>query len=64
MAILEIENICKSFGRTEVLKNVSFSLEKGQVVSIIGSSGSGKTTLLRCLNFLERPDKGIIRVNG
>ena len=64
MAILVIENICKSFGRTEVLKNVSFSLEKGQVVSIIGSSGSGKTTLLRCLNFLERPDKGIIRVNG
>ena len=64
MAILEIENICKSFGRTEVLKNVSFSLEKGQVVSIIGSSGSGKTTLLRCLNFLVRPDKGIIRVNG
>ena len=64
MAILEIENICKSFARTEVLKNVSFSLEKGQVVSIIGSSGSGKTTLLRCLNFLERPDKGIIRVNG
>lgn len=64
MAILEIENICKSFGRTKVLKNVSFSLEKGQVVSIIGSSGSGKTTLLRCLNFLERPDKGTIRVNG
>ena len=64
MAILEIENICKSFGRTEGLNNVSFSLEKGQVVSIIGSSGSGKTTLLRCLNFLERPDKGIIRVNG
>ena len=64
MAILEVENIYKSFGRTEVLKDVSFSLEKGQVVSIIGSSGSGKTTLLRCLNFLERPDKGMIRVNG
>lgn len=63
MAILEVENIYKSFGRTEVLKDVSFSLEKGQVVSIIGSSGSGKTTLLRCLNFLERPDKGVIRVN-
>lgn len=63
MAILEVKNIHKSFGRTEVLKEVSFSLEKGQVVSIIGSSGSGKTTLLRCLNFLERPDKGIIRVN-
>ena len=57
MAILEVKNIHKSFGRTEVLKDVSFSLEKGDVVSIIGSSGSGKTTLLRCLNFLERPDK-------
>ncbi len=64
MAILEVEHIHKSFGRTEVLKDVSFSLEKGQVVSIIGSSGSGKTTLLRCLNFLEHPDKGVIRVNG
>ncbi len=64
MAILEAEHICKSFNRTEVLKDISFSLEQGQVVSIIGSSGSGKTTLLRCLNFLERPDKGIIRVNG
>ena len=63
MAILEVKNIHKSFGRTEVLKDVSFSLEKGDVVSIIGSSGSGKTTLLRCLNFLEHPDKGIIRVN-
>lgn len=64
MSILEVENIQKRFDNTEVLKNVSFSLEKGQVLSIIGSSGSGKTTLLRCLNFLERPDKGIIRVNG
>lgn len=64
MPILEAEHICKSFERTEVLKDISFSLEKGQVVSIIGSSGSGKTTLLRCLNFLERPDKGILRVNG
>lgn len=64
MSILEAENIYKRFERTEVLKDVSFSLEKGQVLSIIGSSGSGKTTLLRCLNFLERPDKGIIRVNG
>ena len=63
MAILEVKNIHKSFGRTEVLKDVSFSLEQGQVVSIIGSSGSGKTTLLRCLNFLERPDKGMIFVN-
>lgn len=64
MAILEVEHIRKSFERTEVLKDINFSLEKGQVVSIIGSSGSGKTTLLRCLNFLEKPDEGIIRVNG
>lgn len=64
MAILEVEHLQKSFGRTEVLSDISFSLEKGQVLSIIGSSGSGKTTLLRCLNFLEKPDGGIIRVNG
>lgn len=63
MSILEVEHICKSFNRTEVLKDISFSLEKGQALSVIGSSGSGKTTLLRCLNFLETPDKGIIRVN-
>lgn len=63
MAILEVNNIYKSFGNVEVLKGIDFSLEKGQVVSIIGASGSGKTTLLRCLNFLERPDKGVIRVN-
>ena len=63
MPILEVENICKSFGQTEILKNISFSLEKGQVLSIIGSSGSGKTTLLRCLNFLETPNKGVIKVN-
>lgn len=64
MSILEVAHIQKNFGQTEVLKDISFSLEQGQVVSIIGSSGSGKTTLLRCLNFLERPDQGIIRVNG
>ena len=64
MAILEVEHICKSFNRTEILKDISFSLDKGQVVSIIGSSGSGKTTLLRCLNFLETPDRGVIRVNN
>lgn len=63
MPILEIEKINKKFGHTEVLKDINFSLEKGQVVSIIGSSGSGKTTLLRCLNFLEKPDTGLIRVN-
>ncbi len=64
MPILEVEHIQKSFGRTEVLRDISFSLEKGQVISIIGASGSGKTTLLRCLNFLERADAGTIRVNG
>lgn len=64
MPILEVEHIEKSFENTEVLKDISFTLEKGQVLSIIGSSGSGKTTLLRCLNFLERADSGIIKVNG
>ena len=64
MALLEVNNIKKSFGKTEVLKGVSFSLEKGQVLAIIGSSGSGKTTLLRCLNFLETPDEGEIIVDG
>lgn len=64
MSVLEINNIKKSFGRTEVLKGISFSLEKGEVLSIIGSSGSGKTTLLRCLNFLETADEGTISVNG
>ncbi len=64
MSILNVENIQKSFGKNEVLKNISFSLEKGEVLAIIGSSGSGKTTLLRCLNFLETPDKGRIIVNG
>ena len=52
MAFLEVKNIQKSFGKTEVLKNIGFSLEKGEVLAIIGSSGSGKTTLLRCINFL------------
>lgn len=64
MAILEVENIQKSFGSNHVLKGISFSLEKGEVLAIIGSSGGGKTTLLRCLNFLEKPDKGTISVNG
>jgi polar amino acid transport system ATP-binding protein len=62
MALLTVENIKKSFGSTDVLKGISFSLEKGQVLAIIGSSGSGKTTLLRCLNFLELPDEGTITV--
>ena len=64
MALLEVKNIQKKFGKTEVLKGIDFSLEKGEVLSIIGSSGSGKTTLLRCLNFLETPEKGIISVGG
>ena len=64
MAFLEIKNIKKSFGKTEVLKGIDLSLEKGEVLSIIGSSGGGKTTLLRCLNFLEIADEGEITVNG
>lgn len=64
MAILEVSNIRKSFGKVEVLKGIDFSLEKGQVLSVIGSSGSGKTTLLRCLNSLEFADEGTIKVNG
>ena len=64
MPVLEVKNIKKRFGKTEVLKGISFSLEEGQVVAIIGSSGSGKTTLLRCLNFLETPDEGNIIVSG
>ena len=63
MAVLEVKNLKKNFGSTDVLKGVSFSLEQGQVLTIIGSSGSGKTTLLRCLNFLETPDAGEILVN-
>lgn len=62
MALLTVNNLKKSFGNTEVLKGVSFSLERGQALAIIGSSGSGKTTLLRCLNFLELPDEGSIMI--
>ena len=64
MAILEVHNIEKHFGATRVLEDISFSLEQGQALAIIGSSGSGKTTLLRCLNFLETPDQGSIVVQG
>lgn len=63
MAFLEVKNIHKKFGKTEILKGIDFSLEKGEVLAIIGSSGSGKTTLLRCMNFLETPDVGTISVN-
>jgi len=64
MAVLEVKNLIKQFGDTQVLRGVSFSLEKGQVLAIIGSSGSGKTTLLRCLTGLEKPDGGQIAVSG
>lgn len=64
MKILEVEHLGKSFGKTEVLKDICFSMEESQVLSIIGSSGSGKTTLLRCINFLEHADKGDIKVAG
>lgn len=64
MSFLEVKNIKKSFGKTEVIRDISFSMEKGEVLAIIGSSGSGKTTLLRCLNFLETADGGEISVAG
>lgn len=64
MAILEVKDIYKSFGKTEVLKGINFSMEKGEIIAVIGSSGSGKTTLLRCINFLETATKGKIFVDG
>ena len=64
MALLEVNGIFKRFGKTEVLKGIDFSMEKGEVLAIIGSSGSGKTTLLRCLNFLETPDAGSMVLDG
>lgn len=64
MSFLEVKNIYKKFGKTEVIKGIGFSVEKGEVVSIIGSSGGGKTTLLRCLNLLEIPDRGSISVGS
>lgn len=64
MSILEVRDLKKSFGKTEVLKGVSFNLEEGEVLSIIGSSGSGKTTILRCINQLETADSGYINVAG
>ena len=64
MAYLEVNNLTKSFGETKVLKGVNLELNKGEVLSIIGSSGNGKTTLLRCLNFLETPNGGEIKVDG
>ncbi len=64
MAYLEIKNFCKSFGNLEVLKGIELNINKGEVVSIIGSSGSGKTTLLRCINFLEKADNGEMILDG
>ena len=64
MSLLEVRNIKKSFGKTDVLKGISFDLNEGNVLSIIGSSGSGKTTLLRCINFLESADRGTVSING
>ena len=64
MSILEVKNLYKGFGKTEVLKGINFSMEEGEVISVIGASGSGKTTLLRCINFLEKADKGQIFLDG
>ncbi len=64
MSILEVKELKKSFGKTEVLKGVSFDLNEGEVLSIIGSSGGGKTTILRCINQLETADSGFISVDG
>ena len=64
MAILEVKNIHKSFGKTKVLKGIDFSMEEGSILAVLGSSGSGKTTILRCINFLETADKGQIYVDG
>ena len=64
MSVLEIKNIRKSFDGQEVLRGIDITLEKGDVLAIIGPSGNGKTTLLRCINFLETPDDGSISVNG
>ena len=64
MAILEVKNLCKSFGKTNVLNGINFSMEEGSILGILGSSGSGKTTILRCINFLETAGEGQIYVNG
>lgn len=66
--MIQVENLCKRFntkgGTVEAAKNISFSIEKGEIFGIIGLSGAGKSTLVRCLNLLERPTSGTVRVNG
>ena len=62
--ILKVEHLGKSFGTHEVLRDIDFSVNKGEVISIIGSSGSGKSTLLRCINMLEEPSAGTIYFEG
>ena len=64
MAFLEIKNLKKQFGNTKVLHGIDFSMEKGEVVAVLGASGGGKTTFLRCLNFLEMANEGTIDVEG
>ena len=64
MAMLEVKNLSKSFGQLDVLKDISFSVEKGDVIAIIGPSGSGKSTLLRCINQLEKANGGVIKICG
>ncbi len=64
MSMMEIKGICKSFGKAQVLKDIDINVEKGDVIAILGPSGSGKTTLLRCINFLEKPDKGSMEFDG
>ena len=64
MSMIDIRNVKKVFGGTEVLKGIDLSVEKGDVVAILGPSGSGKTTFLRCINFLEKADEGIMTFDG
>lgn len=64
MAMIEIKDLHKRYGELEVLKGVELTVEAGQVVAVLGASGSGKSTLLRCLNFLERPERGLITIGG
>ena len=62
--VIDIQHLSKSFGKNEILKDIDFSVYRGEVVCIIGASGSGKSTLLRCINLLEKPSGGLIYYNG